>query len=206
MTTAKKMSARRVRTGEVRLSYANLFTPRKADENADPKYSVSLIIPKTDTETIDLIKQAMNAALQEGLGKFGGKKPGNLRLALRDGDTDREDDPNYAGCYFVNCNSKNAPQVMHRVGGQLMPADDSDVYSGCYASVTVEFYAYNFNGNKGIGAGLGNVLKLRDGEPLSGGASAEDEFSDLGESAAAEFSDNQTASTGGFGNSDSLLD
>ena len=201
MSNAKLMTDRRVRTGEVRLSYAHLIEPRTAQEGQEPKYSVSLVIPKSDTETIKLIKQAIQNAAQEGIGKFGGKIPNNLQVPLRDGDIEREDDGAYTNAMFVNANAtlKNKPTILKNVGGKLVPAEDDDVYSGVYACVTIEFFAYNFNGKKGVGAGLGNILILRDGEPLSGGATAEDDFGDIAPTAASEFTHSQTSPTGGFG-------
>jgi hypothetical protein len=165
----------RVVTGEVRLSYANIFEA-KSIQGSKPKYSVSLIIPKSDTETIGKIERAIDAAIDAGIGKFGGKRPNKaaLKLPLRDGDIDR-DDVAYADAMFVNANSTTPPQV---VDADLQPIlDASEVYSGCYARVSVSFYAFNTNGNKGIACGLGNIQKLRDGEPLSGNRiSAEDDF------------------------------
>lgn len=106
------MSNTRVITGEVRLSYANIWEP-KFINGSDPKYSVSLLIPKSDTATVKAIEAAIEEALQAGIGKFGGKIPprGSLKLPLRDGDTEREDEA-YAGHYFLNANSKNPPQVV----------------------------------------------------------------------------------------------
>lgn len=173
----------RVITGEVRLSYANIWEP-KSINGSDPKYSASLLIPKADTETIKAIEAAIDAALQDGVGKFGGKLPpkGFLKLPLRDGDTEREDAA-YAGHYFLNANSKNPPQV---VDADVKPIlDRGEVYSGCYARASITFYAFNTNGNKGVAVGLGNIQKLRDGEPLGGGnISAE---SDFGAFAAADY-------------------
>ena len=140
-----------------------------------PKYSVSLIIPKTDTATITAIEKAIDAAIDAGTAKFGGKRPNKaaLKLPLRDGDIDR-DDAAYADAMFVNANSTTPPQV---VDADLQPIlDASEVYSGCYARVSVSFYAFNTNGNKGIACGLGNIQKLRDGEPLGGKPRAEDDF------------------------------
>lgn len=165
----------RVVTGEVRLSYAHLFEPVSI-KGGKPKYSVSLIIPKSDKATITRIEQAIDAAIEAGIGKFGGKRPNKamLKLPLRDGDTERDDEA-YAGAFFVNANSTTAPQV---VGPDVQPIlDANEVYSGCYARVSISFYAFNTNGNKGIACGLGNVQKLRDGEPLGGGRlDAADEF------------------------------
>lgn len=164
---AKLLNGNRVVTNEVRLSYANVWEPKSINGN-EPRYSVSVIIPKSDKETIDLINQAVDNAITEGIAKFGGKKPNKnaIKLPLRDGDTEREDEA-YADSYFINCNSRTAPQI---VGEDRRPiTDETEVYSGCYARVSVSFYAFNTNGNKGIAVGLGNIQKIRDGEPLGGG-------------------------------------
>lgn len=156
-----------------RFSYAHIFEPDSIN-GSEPKYSVSCIIDKSDTETIAKIKKAVETAKEEGKGKWGGKIPANLKLPLRDGDIDRPDDEAYAGSYFLNANSKQAPKV---VDNRVQPIlDQSEVYSGCYGRVSVIFYAYNSNGNKGVAAGLGNVQKLRDGEPLGSRVNAADEF------------------------------
>lgn len=156
-----------------RFSYAHIFEPDSIN-GSEPKYSVSCIIDKNDTETIAKIKKAVETAKEDGKGKWGGKIPANLKLPLRDGDIDRPDDEAYAGSYFLNANSRQAPQV---VDNRVQPIlDQSEVYSGCYGRVSVTFYAYNSNGNKGVAAGLGNVQKLRDGEPLGSRVNAADEF------------------------------
>ncbi|MFA9398374.1 MAG: DUF2815 family protein [Clostridiaceae bacterium] len=156
-----------------RFSYANVWEP-KSINGSDPKYSISLIIPKSDKKTVAAIKRAIEEAKKEGIVKFGGKVPANLKTPLRDSDIDRLDDPSYANSYFINANSKNAPQI---VDAKVQPIiDRSEVYSGCYGKVSVTFYAFNINGNRGIAAGLGNVQKLKDGEPLGGSSRAEDDF------------------------------
>lgn len=163
-----------------RLSYAHIFEP-KAFEGQEPKYSVSLIINKDDKETIAIIEQAINNALEVGKEKFwSGKAPKNLKMPLRDGDEEREDDENYQNSYFLNASSKNAPQVvgteMDKSTGKAIKLGEEDVYSGCYANVSVNFYPYN-NVSKGIAVGLNNIQKAADGERLGGGASkAEDDF------------------------------
>lgn len=173
MKVTAKRTGTKVTTGKVRLSYAHLFEPHAIDGN-EPKYSVSVIIPKSDKETLQAIKEAVNEAKELGKGKWGGKVPANVKTPLRDGDIDREGDEAYAGCYFLNANSKNKPGV---VDINVQPIlDSTEVYSGCYARLTLNFYAYNANGNKGIAAGLGNVQKLADGEPLGGFTRAEDDF------------------------------
>ena len=114
-------------------------------------------------------------AIKEGVAKFGGKIPNKaaLKLPLRDGDTERDDEA-YKNSFFVNANSTTAPQIVDRSVQPIL--DRSEVYSGCYARVSVNFYAFNSNGNRGIACGLGNIQKVRDGEPLGGKASAESDF------------------------------
>ena len=139
------------------------------------KYSVSVLIPKDDKATVDAINAAVDVAIDEGISKFGGKKPNKaaIKLPLRDGDVEREDEA-YKGHYFINANSNTAPQIVDRAVKPIL--DRSEVYSGCYARVSLNFYAFNSNGNKGIACGLGNIQKVRDGEPLSGRTSAADDF------------------------------
>ena len=163
----------KVVTGEVRFSYVNVFEP-KSINGSDEKYSVSLLIDKRDTKTIETIERAIEAAKQAGVAKFGGKIPANLKLPLRDGDTDREDDENYAGKMFVNANCKTKPGLIEKNGMEII--DTTEFYSGCYGKASVTFYAFNSNGNKGIACGLNNIMKTRDGEPLGGRSRAVDDF------------------------------
>ena len=156
-----------------RFSYLHCWEPDSVN-GSEPKYSVSAIIPKSDTKTVNAIKAAIEQAKKDSVSKWGGKVPGNLKLPLRDGDIDRPDDEAYAGCYFFNANSRQAPQV---VDSKVQPIlDQSEVYSGCYGKISVTFYGYNSNGNRGIAAGLGNIQKLKDGESLGGRTSAADDF------------------------------
>ncbi|GAA0763779.1 DUF2815 family protein [Clostridium sartagoforme] len=185
MKVKAKRTGTKVTTGKVRLSYAHLFEPHAIEGN-EPKYSVSVIIPKSDKETLQAIKEAVAEAKEQGKGKWNGKIPANIKTPLRDGDVEREGDEAYAGCYFLNANSKNKPGV---VDINVQPVlDATEVYSGCYGRLTLNFYAYNANGNKGIAAGLGNVQKLEDGEPLGGFTRAEDDFEAI-ESAEDSFLD-----------------
>ena len=171
---ANKTNNTKVVTGIVRLSYEHVWEPASIN-GSNPKYSVSLIIPKDDVKTIAAINQAVENAIKDGAAKFGGKIPpkGALKLPLRDGDTERDDEA-YRNAYFVNANSTTAPQIVDRAVQPIL--DRNEVYSGCYARVSINFYAFNSNGNKGVACGLGNIQKVRDGEPLGGKASAESDF------------------------------
>ena len=157
-----------------RLSYLHCWEPDSVN-GGDPKYSVSAIVPKSDTKTVEAIKVSIEQAKKDSATKWGGKVQGNLKTPLRDGDIERPDDEAYKGCYFFNANSRQAPQV---VDSKVQPIlDQSEVYSGCYGRISVTFYGYNSNGNRGIAAGLGNIQKLKDGEALGGRAKAADDFS-----------------------------
>jgi hypothetical protein len=198
---ANGSEATKVITGKVRLSYVRLFEPQ-VTENGDERYSVSILIPKDDKETLRKIKAAIDAAIQDGIkSKWGGKLPPNLKKPLRDGDTDRPDDPAYAGHYFINASSVTKPGIAKPIGkgpdGKMRfqeITDSTEVYSGCYARVSLNFYPYNKNGNKGIGAGINNVVKVQDGEYLGGRARLEDDFADV------DFDD-----VADFGNDDDFL-
>ena len=170
----KQNTATKVVTGVVRLSYANVWEPASIN-GGTPKYSVSLIIPKEDEKTLAAINAAIEAAIKDGVSKFGGKIPTRaaLKLPLRDGDTERDDEA-YKGSYFVNANSTTAPQIVDRTVQPIL--DRGEVYSGCYARVSINFYAFNTNGNRGVACGLGNIQKVKDGDPLSGRSSAAVDF------------------------------
>ena len=163
----------KVITGLVRFSYAHVFEPASIN-GGDEKYSVSILIDKNDKKTINAVENAIEAAKQNGIAKFGGKIPANLKLPMRDGDEEREDDENYAGCYFINANCKTKPGIVDEKCNPIM--DSTEFYSGCYGHASITFYAFNSNGNKGIACGLNNLMKVKDGEPLGGRSKAEDDF------------------------------
>lgn len=176
---AKFNNPTKVITGvDTRWSYANVWDP-KSINGGIPKYSVSLIIPKSDKVTIQKIKAAIQAAYEEGESKLkgNGKSVPSLsviKTPLRDGDLERPDDEAYKNAYFVNANSATAPGIVDADRQQII--DRSEVYSGVYGRASINFYAFNSNGNKGIACGLNNLQKIRDGEPLGGKASAESDF------------------------------
>lgn len=156
-----------------RLSYANIWQPQSVN-GSEPKYSVSVIISKSDAALISKINAAIEEAKKNSLSKWGGKIPENLIMPLKDGDIERPEDEAYAGCYFLNANSFLPPQIVDNKVQQI--TDESQVYSGCYGRISVTFYGYNSEGNMGIAAGLGNIQKLRDGERLSLRTTAEEDF------------------------------
>jgi hypothetical protein len=188
----------KVLTGVVRLSYVNLVTPKVPQKGGDPKYSVTLLIPKTDTATLADITSSIQAAYDEGVTKkWGGLHPKQKEI-LHDGDGVRDNGQPYGdeckGHYVITASSKNKPQVVgiDNISCELAP---NDIYSGMHARVTINFFPYDTEGSKGVGCGLGNVMKTADGEPLSGGASAASDFADFGNAAqpAQQYSPAQAA-------------
>lgn len=181
MNYNKKITDTNIRIGPVRFSYANVFSPRVGEDGKPGKYGVCVLIPKTDTETVALVTSAYEAARE--LGKttaWNGKIPAKVTSPLRDGDIEREDDAAFAGCWFFNANAKNRPGVRVLSDGIISEALDSeDFYSGCYGAVSINLYPYNSSGNVGVGVGLNNIIKTKDGERLSGGRTAEADFADL---------------------------
>ena len=176
---ARMLNPTNVITGpRTRWSYANVWDP-KSINGGDPKYSVSLIIPKSDTKTIAKIEAAIQAAYEEGESKLRGNSKtvpalSVLKTPLRDGDRERPDDEAYRNSYFINANSATKPGIVDADRNPIL--DRSEVYSGVYGRASVNFYAFNSNGNKGIACGLNNLQKISDGEPLGGKSRAEDDF------------------------------
>lgn len=145
----------KVVTGKVRLSYCNIFVPQANDQGVD-KYGTAILIPKSDKDTLRKIKAAVDAAVELGKSKWGGKIPANLKKPLRDGDEERPDDEAYAGHYFLNASSNNKPGIAKPTGkdanGKTKFAeitDSTEVYSGCFAKVSLNFYPYDAKGNRG---------------------------------------------------------
>lgn len=178
----------KVLTGEVRLSYCNLTTPRASQQDGEPKYSVMLLIPKSDAATLNDIAKSIEAAYEDGVTKkWGGARP-QPKALLHDGDgvkptagTPYGDE--CKGHYVITASSKNKPQVVgiDNINSELAPGD---IYSGMYARVTLNFFPYDTGTGKGVGCGLGNVMKTKDGEPLAGGATAADDFAGVGNAVA----------------------
>lgn len=176
---SKLANPTKVITGpQTRWSYANVWDA-KSINGGTPKYSVSLIIPKSDIKTVAQIKDAIEAAYKEGESKLKGNGKtvpalSALKTPLRDGDAERPDDPTYANAYFINANSSTAPGIVDADCNPIL--ERSEVYSGVYGRASINLYAFNSNGNRGIACGLNNLQKISDGEPLGGKSRAEDDF------------------------------
>ena len=172
----------KVVTGVVRGSYVSVLEPKDFGDGQDPKYSMALLIPKSDNATLRKIKAAQKAALEAKKNIFkGGKIPANWKDTLRDGDNDAsidvDENPEYADHYFMNVSSKSKPGVVDRDLNPIL--DASEIYSGAYYRVAMTAFAFNNNGNQGVSFALNNVQKVKDGEPFGGvNAKAEDDFDD----------------------------
>ena len=178
----KKISETSARLGEVRFSYAYVFKARQGEDGKEDKYSVCVMIPKSDTSTLDLLKEIIAAAEQKGkTSKWGGKIPAKRSNPLRDGD-EEEKGEEFEGMMFFNCSSTKAPGIRVLDDGKIVEAmDEDDFYSGCWGAVTVNAFPYDTSGNKGVGLALNNLIKTRDDERLAGGSTAEEDFGDLEE-------------------------
>jgi hypothetical protein len=178
---SKMVNPTKVITGkDTRWSYCNAWEA-KSINGGTPKFSVSLIIPKKDTVTVNKIKAAIEAAYREGESKLKGNSKAvpalsAIKTPLRDGDTERPGDEAYKDSYFINANSTTAPGIVDADRQPIL--DHSEVYSGVYGRASISFYAFNSSGNRGIACGLNNLQKIRDGEPLGSRSRAEDDFAD----------------------------
>lgn len=172
-----KVTDTKVVFGPCRLSYTHVFVkyaPEGDEKNG--KYMTNILIPKTEKETVEAIKKAIEAAKKAGIvSKWGGKEPKKLDMPLRDGDD--KDDEVYAGCYYLNAKSNTRPGIVDRNKAPIM--DEEEMYSGVWAIASVTFYAYDTNGNRGVACGLNNLMKFKDDEKLGGRASAENDFADI---------------------------
>lgn len=178
----------KVITGKVRFSYVNVFEPDTPQDGGEPKYSVTLLIPKTDTATIGKIKEAMKEAREIFCNKNGANSlPANPAHTLKDGDKPKDNGDEYGpeckGCYVIRVKSKDKPVVVDEFGNEIsgpgtVCANPSAVYSGCYGRASIKFYGYNTKGSKGISAVLLGIKKLHDGEPLGGTFGSAADFED----------------------------
>lgn len=172
-----KVTDTKVIFGPCRLSYTHVFAKYALDsDEKSGKYMTNILIPKTEKETVEAIKKAIETAKRAGIvSKWGGKEPKKLDMPLRDGD-DKDDDV-YAGCYYLNAKSITRPGIVDR--NKVPIVDEEEMYSGVWAVASVTFYAYDTNGNRGVACGLNNLMKFKDDEKLGGRASAENDFADI---------------------------
>lgn len=179
--------ATKVVTGKVRFSFCNLFEPKAPQGGGDPKYSVTLLLPKSDKPTLAKIQAAIAEARERFCQRNGANAlPAKPNTTLHDGDGQRDSGEDYGpeckGCYVITVSSKQKPVIVDTFGNEV--TDPGEVYSGCYGRASINFYGYNSNGKKGISAGLLAIKKLSDGEPFGTVGSAadfDDDYTDGGE-------------------------
>ncbi len=169
--------ATKVVTGKVRFSYVSIFEPKEPQGGGDPKYSVTLLIPKSDTATKAKIDEAMKEARENFCKKNGSQSlPTRPNHTLHDGDGVRDSGDPYGpeckGCYVITVSSKQKPVIVDSFRNEI--TDPAEVYSGCYGRAAINFYGYSQNGKKGISAGLLSIQKLHEGEPFGAVGSADD--------------------------------
>lgn len=172
--------ATKITTGKVRFSYVTLAQPKASEEGAEPKYSLVLLIPKSDTLTVQKIKKAIAEAAKAFRDRHGDASlPANPMSPLHDGDGQKPNGGDYGeeckGCWVMNASSKIKPMMRDSFNEELL--DVNEIYSGCYGRAVINFYGYN-NRRKGIGCGLLGVQKLHDGDPLGGTMATADDFND----------------------------
>lgn len=166
-------------TGEVRFSFVNIFEPKAGQNGGEPKYSITILLPKSDIATKQMIDREIQNELQNGIStKFGGTMPAMPAIPIHDGDGVRPNGEPFGeecrGCWVFTASTKQKPEVVDENRQPVLT--QTQVYSGCYGRVSLRFFAYNQAGKKGVGCGLGNVQKLRDGDPLGGRTTAADDF------------------------------
>lgn len=167
----------KVVTGKVRFSFCNIFEAKEPQGGGDPKYSVTLLIPKSDTVTLGKIKDAMVEARENFCARNGANAlPAKPNHTLHDGDGMRDNGepfgPECKGCYTIPVSSKQKPIVVDAFRNEI--TDPGEVYSGCYGRAAINFYGYSRNGKKGLSAGLLSIQKLHDGEAFGTVGSADD--------------------------------
>ncbi len=182
-TPAPKVVQRgtKLTTGVCRASYLTVFKPKvnkDSPEGTEPKYSVTLLIPKTDTVTLEKIRQAQENAAKL---KFTAKMPAKLHYTLHDGDLPKESDgeafgEECKGHFVIAVASKYKPKVVDLNNDEII--DPSELVSGDYIKASLNFYGFDFKGKKGVSAGLGNILFIRKGDPLGSSSRPEDDFAE----------------------------
>ena len=182
--------ATKVVTGKVRFSYVNIFEAQAPQGGGDPKFSVTLLIPKSDTVTLNKIKEAMTEARENFCKRNGAAAlPQKPNHTLHDGDGVRDSGDPYGpecnGCYVITVSSKQKPVIVDAFRNDI--TDPGEVYSGCYGRAAINFYGYNSNGKKGISAGLLSIQKLHDGDPFGTVGSANDFDDDFADEADDDF-------------------
>lgn len=176
MITPKTVNETKVIFGPCRLSYTHVFEKYSPDGDGEGKFMTNVLIPKSEKETVEAIKNAIEAAKKAAIvAKWGGKEPKKLDMPLRDGD--EKDDDNYEDLFYINAKSNTRPGIVDKHKAPIV--DEEEIYSGVWAVVSVTFYGYDVSGNRGIACGLNNIMKFKDDDHLGGRVSADADFGDV---------------------------
>lgn len=175
----KEKSKTLVTTGKCRFSYANLTKAVAIQGRGEPKFSVCLLIPKSDKASIKKIQDAIDAAVEQGLANikdWPGRTSQKFWNPLQDGDRDKPGKPEYKGMMFVNAKSGTRPNIVDKEKQEIL--DTTEIYSGMWGRASISFFPYSQSGGIGVGAGLNNVQKLADDKPFTGRSSPDEDFAD----------------------------
>lgn len=165
----------KVITKKIRINYPCLFEPKKSELSDEKRYSVAILIPKNDIDTVEQINEAIKIEKQKGLDLYKYIDLGDIKLPLRDGDLEKSDITEYKNHYFINATSKYKPGIVDKKLNEI--TDEKEIYPGCYARVSINFYHFNKNGQVGVGCGINNLQKIADGDYISINSKPEDDFS-----------------------------
>lgn len=169
--------------GVVRFSYVHVFEPWKASNSDNARYSATLLIPKSDVKTLNVVKACIQAAYEKAVSeRWGGKRPAKWHNPLQDGDQPKDDGESrgdaYKGHWYINAKSSSRPGVVNAARQPIV--DSEEFYSGCYGYASINFSGFINSGNMGISCFLNNLMKTKDGDALgSGHSSAEDDFANI---------------------------
>lgn len=172
-----KVENQKVITGLVRFSYVHVFEPWGQDDNKK-KYQLTILVPKSDKETIKCIEKAIENAKTYGKDHcWDGRIPNRLDIAYYDGEDKVDENPEYEGMMYTSAKSDRKPQVIDLYKQPI--EDPEEFYSGCWGRASIQFYPYNFSGKKGIACALNNLQKVKDDTRFGASISkAEDDFDD----------------------------
>ena len=154
------------------------------ETNKQEKYGCCAILTKgskQEKQVVDAIEKAKQAGISGGKFTEANTKSVSFKGCIRDGDEEIKTEgrpKHYANSMFFNASNNNQPGI---VGTDTNPLIERDLlFSGCYCHVDVNFYPYNHpKGGKGVGAGLNNIMLVKEGERLDGRQSAEEAFEGL---------------------------
>ncbi len=166
-------NAQQIVLTNVRLSYVHILKPFANNPGDEPKYSCTVLVPKSDAANLAKIESAIKAATEAGkAGRWNGVVPPNVPNPVHDGDGVKTDGTEYGpeckGCLLFTATAKadRPVDVVDRRMNKII--EPSEIYSGIYANISVNFYPYMYQNKKGVGAGLGPVQKVKDGESFGG--------------------------------------